>query len=829
MVFKRKRNVPASASGALLREQASVTYVPAKRLRNQGLSALASAKLNAALSNDISRGWERTSNVRTQQKGEHYNVVVCLRTKKEAAKGCRKFSERHASIHAAEEAAFDFRHSIESSSAKQKITHWLDSTTSLFESRSGTTDAAPPVVKLELVLQTITNKCASTARKKHLSMTSSLHLRSVHNPPNMNPCNPKDSATYEERGSVCANKIQKVVRRRDRKRAEKALTRTLEEQGCRMTLMSALATMLSKSDWNSLLLGGDDQEIAATHSKFDQDHALEKARHVHEALRTMCSAHLEKRAVTWRECCESAALANFNKHTGRTVMVWCAELHKAKNQLKFRRSLRGRESNAAKSPFLEDKSLTLKFKAWARDDLEHLTVSKVTDWVNMELLHDWTASQLHASKTRHPTSQNIAACWMRESGFCCCGHKKSCYVDRHEDTDVVESRNACVVNCFEEESYEHCWVQLTKKVCLKMKMRKKQEKLAERKKVKQEFKNASKIEQCIDAYIAIERHLDSKACHCTDPDTGAEMVEAHADTVHSYNEDAASKLPAGVPPLPDMGGHLSVRMPIGARPRVPFGQDEAMCRSAQLNDLCRAIDGQQTMRSKTDGVGRMVSACGTREFGFGFYEITVEQMKRTNEARSGKKHADEDAATCLLGSPEKQDLLVSPFVRMLAHGAAQDGHWSHNHMVLQIDDCFDCFKMLHPEFDMVWELDHSSGHSAELPAGLTTKQTGTLDGGLGWNHGGKKRHVRDSMLTAKDVGAVLHDRFKGTGATQKMDFIAVDSPPTLDPDCPKHATPTGKTKTRDATVSELKIVSLEKGLSADGKKAALTARCVGAN
>ncbi len=81
------------------------------------------------------------------------------------------------------------------------------------------------------------------------------------------------------------------------------------------------------------------------------------------------------------------------------------------------------------------------------------------------------------------------------------------------------------------------------------------------------------------------------------------MVEVHADAVCSYNKDAASKLPAGIPPLPDMGGYLSVRMPIGARPRVPFGQDEAIYRSAQLNELCWAIDGQQTMRSKTDGGG----------------------------------------------------------------------------------------------------------------------------------------------------------------------------------------------------------------------------------
>jgi hypothetical protein len=130
---------------------------------------------------------------------------------------------------------------------------------------------------------------------------------------------------------------------------------------------------------------------------------------------------------------------------------------------------------------------------------------------------------------------------------------------------------------------------------------------------------------------------------------------------------------------------------------------------------------------------------------------------------------------------------------------------------------------------MVWELDHSSGHSAKLPAGLTTKQTGTIHGGLGWNHGKNKRHVlRDSKLTANDVGTVHHARFKGTDVTQSTDFKEDDLPPTLDPDCPKHGTPTGETNAREATVSELKKILEEKGLSADGKKPALIARCVGA-
>jgi hypothetical protein len=255
--------VPASASKAMSLEQASVTCVPAKRLRNQALSALESAKLNAALSNNVSHGWERASNLRMQQqKGKCCYVVVRLRAKKESAKGCRTFSKACASVQAAEEVAFDFRNSIESASAKQKVKEWLDSTVDSLESRSGTTDTAPPVVMANPVLQKITNKCMSTDRRKSLSMTSSLFLRSLHNPPNKNPRNPlSDSTLHEARASLHANKIQKVVRRQDRKRAEMALMKTLKEQGCRMTLMIAVATILSNSDWKVCFLVGTIQKL----------------------------------------------------------------------------------------------------------------------------------------------------------------------------------------------------------------------------------------------------------------------------------------------------------------------------------------------------------------------------------------------------------------------------------------------------------------------------------------------------------------------------------------------------------------------------------------
>ena len=89
------------------------------------------------------------------------------------------------------------------------------------------------------------------------------------------------------------------------------------------------------------------------------------------------------------------------------------------------------------------------------------------------------------------------------------------------------------------------------------------------------------------------------------------------------------------------------------------------------------------------------------------------ELARVNEWRRNKTHADEEAATHLLGSAEKKELVTSPFVRCLEHGKGKDGHWSCNHMVFQLEDCADVFKV-------VFELDHSSGHDKEKADGLTT-------------------------------------------------------------------------------------------------------------
>jgi hypothetical protein len=200
--------------------------------------------------------------------------------------------------------------------------------------------------------------------------------------------------------------------------------------------------------------------------------------------------------------------------------------------------------------------------------------------------------------------------------------------------------------------------------------------------------------------------------------------------------------------------------------------------------------------------------------------MSVEELANVNARRQNKKYGDEEAAIYLLGSSDKKDLVSSPFVRYLEYGKGKDGYWSYNHMVLQLEDCTDVFKVLHPEFDIVYELDHSSGHDKEKADGLTT--TPSM---LGWEHGGKQRRMRDSELGANNTGTVRHGRCINLGEIQHMNFRLDDLPPVLKPLCPKFPSPTGKTITRELSVPEMKARLDAEKLNSDGKRQVLFERC----
>jgi hypothetical protein len=83
----------------------------------------------------------------------------------------------------------------------------------------------------------------------------------------------------------------------------------------------------------------------------------------------------------------------------------------------------------------------------------------------------------------------------------------------------------------------------------------------------------------------------------------------------------------------DFGGNLSVRFPTGCKPLISFGHDEFIYKQFLITGKTWiGPGGERNIVPKDDGLGVMVSAFQSREFGFGVV-LSEEQLKEVNEKR----------------------------------------------------------------------------------------------------------------------------------------------------------------------------------------------------
>ena len=85
------------------------------------------------------------------------------------------------------------------------------------------------------------------------------------------------------------------------------------------------------------------------------------------------------------------------------------------------------------------------------------------------------------------------------------------------------------------------------------------------------------------------------------------------------------------------------------------------------------------------------------------------------------KYCDAIAAKNIRGTEEKQPLTDSPFIREFEYGAKNEGYWSYEHMVLQMEDCIDVMHALYPDYDVLFLFDHSCGHDRQREDGLNVE------------------------------------------------------------------------------------------------------------
>ena len=142
-------------------------------------------------------------------------------------------------------------------------------------------------------------------------------------------------------------------------------------------------------------------------------------------------------------------------------------------------------------------------------------------------------------------------------------------------------------------------------------------------------------------------------------------------------------------------------------------------------------DGKRAILPKSNGMGIMISAFQSREFGFGL-ELTPEQLKAINDYRKLPDHCeyfDKKAAEDVYGTAKKPELKTSPFVVEFEFGGA-NGYWTGSHTFLQTEDCVDCLRVLFGyKYDYVFLFDSSSGHCRARDGGLNAKDLNKSWGG----------------------------------------------------------------------------------------------------
>ena len=68
---------------------------------------------------------------------------------------------------------------------------------------------------------------------------------------------------------------------------------------------------------------------------------------------------------------------------------------------------------------------------------------------------------------------------------------------------------------------------------------------------------------------------------------------------------------------------------------------------------------------------------------------------------------------------KKMPLTESPFIHAFEFGGDK-GYWTGNHMILQVEDCIDCLRVLFADqYDYTFLFDHSSGHAKKRVGGLS--------------------------------------------------------------------------------------------------------------
>ena len=203
-----------------------------------------------------------------------------------------------------------------------------------------------------------------------------------------------------------------------------------------------------------------------------------------------------------------------------------------------------------------------------------------------------------------------------------------------------------------------------------------------------------------------------------------------------------------------------------SRPLVVLGHDECIFKQNHFSPKCWVDErGVTPLIPKDEGIGVMISAFQSREFGFGYRTLLPSELKEINKRRVGKSYLDVDAARKILGSHIKKPLKENPFCVFFDYGKNKEGYWTYDHFILQCEDVLDILEYLHPSFDFTYCVDNSCGHDRQQVDGLNAYQMGVK-----W--GGKQRSMHSSKMLEEKGYLGQFPRVLNVGDVQEFNYNA---------------------------------------------------------
>jgi hypothetical protein len=263
--------------------------------------------------------------------------------------------------------------------------------------------------------------------------------------------------------------------------------------------------------------------------------------------------------------------------------------------------------------------------------------------------------------------------WLDRLGFNYEARKKGYYVDNHKKPEMVGYHRHFAKRYLKYDFQMFCWMQLS----------------LER---SESYEKNLEIDKGLGYWYQNSEEKD--------------MVEFHVDQRPSFHfQDKVS--------MTLYRGNLIVQIPVNMKPLICFGQDKCIFKQFIFAPKAwTAPNGQKSMIPKDEGLGVMISAFVSHEFGFG-YAISLEDLEKVNKKREGTKYSDEKAAKKIRGNSSKAGLTESPLVVEFEYGANNQGYWDYDHMIIQFEDCIDVVKTLHPKFDFIFLFNHGCGHRTQ--------------------------------------------------------------------------------------------------------------------